>query len=1097
MKRILLSLIVLLIWQNVSAQLSTTHYLPPVFSSEESTSDGLRRQAIYLSTPNATPIDVLIQSADGVTLNTTITISNTSEGIFDLNAYYGDNNLANNNTFVGVRQDKLNQALTNEGLFFTSSEPFLVSYRAASSAQGDILSTKGEFAIGTEFKLGALPLPTDDLNSVRRNIFASFIALEDDTDITVDGYDPNLLFRMADGTYQTIPPPMIFSLDARESYVFAADRNGNAITGLNVNTINSLVGASITSNNPIVMNSGNLTLSGIAASASGSRDFGLDQSVPLQYLGNRYAFIKGNSTGSNINRFERPLIIATADNTDISINGVYNTTLQNGEYLDVPGSNYSSDGTMLIETTNRVYAYQSLSGNNAASGMGMNFIPPLNCYLQREVDFIPSINRLHPNVTITPFINIITYAGSTVTITQNGGTPTNIPTSNAMPIPSTTDWVAYSLGGYSGNVKVESTGPSMISLFGQSGVIGASGYFSGFGGNPQIEITTITGGIDDCYNILSIAELPDNTTNYFWVRSSDNQIVSTDTAFAPVDCGNYELHVFNGTCSDIITTTVDCIPVCSECSVSHPNYIDSDLDGVADPCDSDDDNDGILDQDERVCLEPNYTRYAGDIGSPYTYTDYLNFIAGSPTPTNTDNVPIATFASGDNIETDFTFTSWSGEMFIPVTANYTFSTTSDDWSFFVVNGTLVVDNPGAHAAETQSGNITLTQGWHTFELAHGELGGVASISISHDPAISFLASSACLTADFDGDGIINVLDLDSDNDGCIDAEEGGGSFTILGGDISNDRLIGSVDAAGIPIVAGSSGQGLGSAQDVSVKACDCPNALGVDSDGDGLDDVCDLDDDNDGILDTEECPIINYALAGTATQSSHWGGALVISNLNDGNTGAPEAHTGGGSSTEWMQIDLGAEVQIDELVIWNRTACCRERLSNMYIMFSNDPFPNNTNLAESLSNANYIDQVGDASSVDRLNISIGHTARYIRLQKSGINPGGNWINLYEVQALEYTDCNTDGDALTNLLDNDSDEDGCFDAIEGAGSFIDSDTDAGGALTGGIDANGIPTVTSGGQGTTADVTDASTAKQCNFCTRIIRTNRHISRTISRS
>ena len=481
---------------------------------------------------------------------------------------------------------KLNTALTNEGLFFAANSPFLASYRLVSGSQGDILTTKGEFAKGTEFKLGALPLSVFNLSTTtNRNIFASFLAIEDDTDITVDGYDPDLLFKMSDGTYQKIPPPMVFSLDAREAYVFAADRNGNSVTGLNAGLINSLVGASITSNNPIVINSGNLTLSGSATNASGSRDFGLDQSVPIQYLGNKYAFIKGNSTGSNINTFERPLIIATTDNTDIYINGVLDTTLQEGEFLDVPGSNYSTDGTMLIETSNRVYAYQALSGNNASTGLGMNFIPPLNCYLQREVNFIPSIEKLHPDINMTPFIKVITYTGSVITITENGGTPDVISTSNAKPIPGTTDWVAYSISGYTGNVKVESTGPTMISLFGQNNVIGAAGYFSGFGGNPQVEIITITGGIDDCYYHLSISELPENTTDYYWVRSSDNQIVSKDSMFTPTECGNYELHVFNGTCNDIVTTSVSCEP--KNCN------FETDEDGVWTGIDQDDDNDGI------------------------------------------------------------------------------------------------------------------------------------------------------------------------------------------------------------------------------------------------------------------------------------------------------------------------------------------------------------------------------------------------------------------------------------------------------------------------------------------------------------------------
>ena len=93
--------------------------------------------------------------------------------------------------------------------------------------------------------------------------------------------------------------------------------------------------------------------------------------------------------------------------------------------------------------------------------------------------------------------------------------------------------------------------------------------------------------------------------------------------------------------------------------------------------------------------------------------------------------------------------------------------------------------------------------------------------------------------------------MDSDGDGCNDAEEGAGSFTSA--DIANDILTGGVDADGIPLVAGNTGQGEGDSQDAAIASCDCPFASGLDNDNDGIDDVCDLDNDNDGILDSDEC----------------------------------------------------------------------------------------------------------------------------------------------------------------------------------------------------------------------------------------------------
>ncbi|NJM80757.1 MAG: hypothetical protein HC854_16185 [Flavobacterium sp.] len=64
--------------------------------------------------------------------------------------------------------------------------------------------------------------------------------------------------------------------------------------------------------------------------------------------------------------------------------------------------------------------------------------------------------------------------------------------------------------------------------------------------------------------------------------------------------------------------------------------------------------------------------------------------------------------------------------------------------------------------------------------------------------------------DSDGDTISNHLDLDSDNDGCFDAIEGSGTFTIADVDGSNGigELNGAVNSTtGIPVLAGS-GQGI-------------------------------------------------------------------------------------------------------------------------------------------------------------------------------------------------------------------------------------------------------------------------------------------------
>lgn len=77
--------------------------------------------------------------------------------------------------------------------------------------------------------------------------------------------------------------------------------------------------------------------------------------------------------------------------------------------------------------------------------------------------------------------------------------------------------------------------------------------------------------------------------------------------------------------------------------------------------------------------------------------------------------------------------------------------------------------------------------------------------------------ATCISRDTDGDGIFDYLDLDSDNDGCLDAIEGDGGFTAA--DVAVDSsLTGGEDGNGIPIIA-NGGQGLGSSVDSTVSTC--------------------------------------------------------------------------------------------------------------------------------------------------------------------------------------------------------------------------------------------------------------------------------------
>ena len=98
--------------------------------------------------------------------------------------------------------------------------------------------------------------------------------------------------------------------------------------------------------------------------------------------------------------------------------------------------------------------------------------------------------------------------------------------------------------------------------------------------------------------------------------------------------------------------------------------------------------------------------------------------------------------------------------------------------------------------------------------------------------------------DYDGDGLDNLVDFDSDQDGCEDAIEGSASFARK--DLAPNRgLSGAVSSTtGIPVIAGDC-QFIGTSQNENLQdsLCNVPEICdnGIDDDGDGDTDCADAD----------------------------------------------------------------------------------------------------------------------------------------------------------------------------------------------------------------------------------------------------------------
>jgi hypothetical protein len=123
-----------------------------------------------------------------------------------------------------------------------------------------------------------------------------------------------------------------------------------------------------------------------------------------------------------------------------------------------------------------------------------------------------------------------------------------------------------------------------------------------------------------------------------------------------------------------------------------------------------------------------------------------------------------------------------------------------------------------------------------------------------------------------------------------------------------------------------------------------------------------------------------------------------LERLTDGvTTGNEIAHTKGVTPHDWFNLDLGSSKFITNIKIWNRTNCCQSRLSDSYLMVSDTPFPDSTDLRASLANATFTFQLGDTEQEVTINKIVGTKGRYVRLQKAGLKDQRQELHILELE----------------------------------------------------------------------------------------------------
>lgn len=677
---------------SVKGQLSDLHYLPPLKQGKNN--QAVQQQAVYLSTPEPTAFTVNAYRGTNTTPIATFSISNTNSAVYTLSN--GDNNITlvdNSNTGV---------VLTNSGLRFESpsGNKFYVNYRGYSTSQATSLTSKGRVAMGTRFKWGGVP----NLGSeVSKSNTLGIMATEDNTIVNLFGYDPGCEFRVGNNRAGITADTYQITLDKNESFVFET-YIGTAPTAAHRD---GWIGASIVSDKDIVISNGSMNFG--REENSSNRDAGIDQPVPENRLGKEYVFVRGNGNANGSTEF--PIIIGTADNTQIFVNGSTTpvATINNGEYFEIPSSYYSSNtvgANMLVKTSKDAYAYQCLAGASAVYTQGLNFVAPVNCLLPDVMDNIPDIRNMAGSL-VTGGVTIVAAVNtpdSNIVVSDSNGTVTLPP---SVPVAGSSDWKTFFIPNLNGDVSVQSTGPMAIGFFGYNGARGVAGYFSGFDTVPVVTLEIVGG--DGCLPNADILEATGNFDAYQWFEDGVLVVGANESTFRPSKAGDYYCRGTKGPC------TYDSQPI------------------TAFYCEED------------VALSKTVDKAEILEGETATFSIKVKNNSSNPL-TNlkiTDNIP-----SGLTFESSYTTTgTWAG----------------NTWDIGTLNGGATAVLEIQVRADEIVGIEPLINLVNTATNTQDQI----------DNNITEDIPSARITVhnDFDKDGVRDITDLDDDNDGIYDEVE--------------------------------------------------------------------------------------------------------------------------------------------------------------------------------------------------------------------------------------------------------------------------------------------------------------------------------------
>ena len=274
--------------------------------------------------------------------------------------------------------------------------------------------------------------------------------------------------------------------------------------------------------------------------------------------------------------------------------------------------------------------------------------------------------------------------------------------------------------------------------------------------------------------------------------------------------------------------------------------------------------------------------------------------------------------------------------------------------------------------------------------------------------------------DTDQDGIPNNLDTDSDGDGCIDTIEAGTSDDGTTTDANNNGLLDQYEDGNTGTINYTSTYSAYAIND-AINAC-------TDTDSDGVNDVFDIDDDNDGILDvvedTEETSLGIFNSSNTTYldpqgitmtgENYNWSTYLFASANNSNYTQVISKIMNG--------LETGDSFTLSVRQIGSTTGVNPNEASRIKIEVGNLTLYDDTY-------GNFFSNYGNFGDISFTDTSLSSNPIF----KLTITKNNNTYNIDpRITSFEYeyiVSSDRDNDGLPNSRDLDSDNDGILDNIE--------------------------------------------------------------------